>query len=218
MHIPDGFVSAPIAAAGFVAAGVALAVAVRLSNRRLEERLVPLMGVMAAFIFAAQMMNFPVAGGTSGHLLGAALVTILLGPSAAMIVMACVVGVQALIFQDGGVAAMGTNVFNMAVVPVVLSYAVYNGLKPLGALNGAAGYLAAFAAAWVSVEAAALFASLELTASGTSPLHVVLPAMLGVHAFIGIGEGLITVAALAFIASVRGDMFAWQREGIVESR
>jgi len=218
MHIPDGFVSAPIAAAGFVAAGVALAVAVRLSNRRLEERLVPLMGVMAAFIFAAQMMNFPVAGGTSGHLLGAALVTILLGPSAAMIVMACVVGVQALIFQDGGVAAMGTNVFNMAVVPVVLSYAVYNGLKPLGALNGAAGYLAAFAAAWVSVEAAALFASLELAASGTSPLHVVLPAMLGVHAFIGIGEGLITVAALAFIASVRGDMFAWQREGIVESR
>jgi cobalt/nickel transport system permease protein len=134
------------------------------------------------------------------------------------LVLTCVVGVQALIFQDGGVAAMGTNVFNMAVVPVVLSYAVYNGLKPLGALNGAAGYLAAFAAAWVSVEAAALFASLELAASGTSPLHVVLPAMLGVHAFIGIGEGLITVAALAFIASVRGDMFAWQREGIVESR
>jgi cobalt/nickel transport system permease protein len=216
MHIPDGFVSAPVAAAGYVAAGIVLAIAVRQANRKFQDRLVPLMGVMAAFIFAAQMMNFPVAGGTSGHMLGAALATILLGPWAAIIVMACVVGVQALVFQDGGLAALGTNVVNMAVVGVLVSYAVYRAVSALAGDNRRLMYFAAFGAAWLSIQVAALACSFELATSGTSPLHVVLPAMVGVHAFIGIGEGLITVAALAFITATRSDLLPTRREAGLE--
>jgi cobalt/nickel transport system permease protein len=206
MHIPDGFVSAPVAAIGYVVAGVAVAIAVRQTNRNLQEKVVPLMGVMAAFIFAAQMMNFPVAGGTSGHMLGAALATMLLGPWAAMIVMACVVGVQALVFQDGGLAALGTNVFNMGVVAVLVSYVVYWPVATFGNGRRLLHYGAGFAAAWASVQVAALLASFELAVSGTSPLQVALPAMMGVHALIGIGEGLITVAAVAFITATRRDL------------
>ena len=206
MHIPDGFVSAPVAAIGYVVAGVALAIAVRQTNRNLQEKVVPLMGVMAAFIFAAQMMNFPVAGGTSGHMLGAALATMLLGPWAAMIVIACVVGVQALVFQDGGLAALGPNVINMAVAAVLVSYVLYWPVATFGNGWRLLHYGAGFAAAWASVQVAALLASLELALSGTSPLQVALPAMMGVHALIGIGEGLITVAAMAFIAATRHDL------------
>jgi len=218
MHIPDGFVSAPVAAAGYVAAGIVLAIAVRQANRKFQERLVPLMGVMAAFIFAAQMMNFPVAGGTSGHMLGAALATILLGPWAAIIVIACVVGVQALVFQDGGLAALGTNVVNMAVVGVLVSCAVYWAAGALAGENRRLRYVAAFCASWLSIAAAALACSFELAISGTSPLHVVLPAMTGVHALIGIGEGLITVAALAFITATRSDLLPTRREAGLETQ
>lgn len=206
MHIPDGFVSAPVAVAGYVVAAAVLAVAVRRTNRDLQEKVIPLMGVMAAFIFAAQMMNFPVAGGTSGHMIGAALAAILLGPWAAVIVMTCVVGVQALIFQDGGLAALGANTLNMAVVAVAVSYPVYRLLALLGNGRPASRYIAGFAAAWLSVECAALFTTFELALSDTSPLEVALPAMVGVHALIGIGEGLITVAALAFITATRRDL------------
>jgi cobalt/nickel transport system permease protein len=206
MHIPDGFVSAPVAAIGYVVAGVAVAIAVRQTNRNLQEKVVPLMGVMAAFIFAAQMMNFPVAGGTSGHMLGAALATMLLGPWAAMIVIACVVGVQALVFQDGGLAALGPNVLNMAVAAVLVSYVLYWPVATFGNGWRLLHYGAGFAAAWASVQVAALLASFELAVSGTSPLQVALPAMMGVHALIGIGEGLITVAAMAFIAATRRDL------------
>ena len=206
MHIPDGFVSAPVAAVGYVVAGVALALAVRQTNRNLQEKLVPLMGVMAAFIFAAQMMNFPVAGGTSGHMIGAALATMLLGPWAAMIVMTCVVGVQALVFQDGGLAALGTNIFNMGVVAALVSYVVYRPVAAFANGRQALQYGAAFVAAWASVQVAALCASFELALSDTSPLNVALPAMMGVHALIGVGEGLITVAALAFVTATRRDL------------
>ncbi len=210
MHIPDGFINAPVAAVGFAVAGIALAVAVRQTNRKLQERLVPLMGVMAAFIFAAQMMNFPVAGGTSGHMVGGALAAILLGPWAAMIVMASVVGVQALIFQDGGMAALGANIFNMGVVAVLVGWATYSVVTAIGSGRQAWRYAAAFAAAWLSVQIAALCASFELALSDTSPLHVVLPAMMGVHALIGIGEGLITVAAIAFVMATRSDLLPLQ--------
>jgi cobalt/nickel transport system permease protein len=206
MHIPDGFVSAPIAAVGWVVAGVALAVAVRQTNRNLREKLVPVMGVMAAFIFAAQMMNFPVAGGTSGHMIGAALATMLLGPWAALIVMACVVSVQALVFQDGGLAALGTNIFNMGVVAVLVSYVVYRPVAAFANGRQALQYGAAFVAAWASVQVAAMCASFELALSDTSPLNVALPAMMGVHALIGVGEGIITVAALAFVTATRRDL------------
>ncbi len=206
MHIPDGFLSAPVAGVGFALAAVAVAVAVRRTNRTLGERSVPLMGVMAAFIFAAQMMNFPVAGGTSGHLLGGALAAILLGPWAAIIVMTAVVGVQALIFQDGGLAALGTNVFNMGVITAFVGYGVYWTIARFAHVAPWVHMAAPFAAAWVSVQLAALATTFELALSDTSPLNVALPAMMGVHALIGIGEGLITTAAVAFIWTTRRDL------------
>ena len=206
MHIPDGFLSAPVASAGFVLTAAAVAVAVRRTNRTLDERSVPLMGVMAAFIFAAQMMNFPVAGGTSGHLLGGALAAILLGPWAAIIVMTSVIGVQALMFQDGGLAALGANVFNMGVVTALLGYAIYTAMSRLANGRLWLRQAGAFAAAWLTVQAGAALTAFELALSGTSPLNVVLPSMMGVHALIGIGEGLITVAALAFVATTRRDL------------
>jgi len=206
MHIPDGFLSAPVAGAGFVLTVAAVAVAVRRTNRTLGERSAPLIGVMAAFIFAAQMMNFPVAGGTSGHLLGATLAAILLGPWAAIIVMATVVGVQALIFQDGGLAALGANVFNMGVVAVFVGYGVYWAFARFAHVAPWVRMAGPFAAAWASVQLAALATTFELALSDTSPLNVALPAMMGVHALIGIGEGLITTAAVAFIWTTRRDL------------
>jgi len=210
MHIPDGFLSAPVAGVAFALSGIAIAAAVRMTNRNLAERTVPLMGVMAAFIFAAQMMNFPVAGGTSGHLLGAALAAILLGPWAAIIVMTTVVGVQALVFQDGGLAALGANVFNMGVVAVFVSYGLYWAFARFIHVAPWVRMVGPFAAAWVSVELAALATTFELSLSDTSPLNVALPAMMGVHALIGIGEGLVTVAALAFVAATRRDLLPAQ--------
>ena len=206
LHIPDGFVNAPVAAAGFVLTAAALAAAVRVTNRRLDEKSVPLMGVMAAFIFAAQMMNFPVAGGTSGHLLGGALAAILLGPWAAVIVMAAVIGVQALVFQDGGLAAMGVNIFNMGVLTAFAGYGVYVAAARLAGLAPAMRLVGAFVAGWISVELAALATTVQLVLSDTSPLEVALPAMMGVHALIGIGEGLITAAAVAFVGATRPDL------------
>ncbi|MEX1022094.1 MAG: energy-coupling factor ABC transporter permease [Dehalococcoidia bacterium] len=206
LHIPDGFLSTPVAIAGWVATIAVLAVAVRISNRRLNERAVPLMGVMAAFIFAAQMMNFPVAGGTSGHMLGGALAAILLGPWAAIIVMTAVVGLQAVLFQDGGIAVLGVNVFNMGILTALVGYAIYRVAQPLVRDNRMLGLGVAFVAAWVTVEVAAIATALQLAVSGTSPLDVALPAMVGVHALIGIGEGLLTAAAIGFIASTRADL------------
>lgn len=206
MHIPDGFVSAPVAAAGWVAMVGILAVAVRMTNRELNEKAVPLMGVMAAFIFAAQMMNFPVAGGTSGHMLGGALAAILLGPWAAMIVMTAVVGLQSVLFQDGGIAALGLNILNMGMLTALVGYASYRTVEPLLRGNRTALLASAAVAAWISVEVAAVATSLQLAVSGSSPLDVVLPAMVGVHALIGAGEGLITAAALGFIMTTRADL------------
>lgn len=207
LHAPDGFLSVPVAIAMWVMTVAVLTVAVRRTNGALDERAVPLMGVMAAFIFAAQMFNFPVAGGTSGHLLGGVLAAILLGPWAGTLVMACVVAVQALLFQDGGLVVMGANIFNMGIVGTLGGYYVYRLLA--GALGGEARARipAAAVAAWLAVEVGALAMSLQLIVSGTVPAQTTLPVMLGVHALIGIGEALITVGALAFIGSARRDLF-----------
>ncbi len=210
LHIPDGFVSVPIALAGYLLTGVAIAIAVRMTNRQLDDRAVPLMGVLAAFIFAAQMINFPVAGGTSGHLLGGALAAILLGPWSAIVVMTAVVGLQALLFQDGGLLALGVNVLNMGVITSLVGAACYGALSRLGGTSATGPTIAGFVAAWVAVEAAAIATAVELAASGTSPLRVVGPAMIGVHALIGIGEGLITVAALGFVRGTRPDLLRRQ--------
>jgi len=208
MHIPDGFLNTATTAVGWAASAGALSYGTRRLTRDLDESQVPLMGVTAAFIFAAQMMNFTVAGGTSGHLLGGALAAILLGPWAGMTVITAVLAVQALVFQDGGLLALGPNVLNMAVVGVLVAWVVYRlSLRVLGQRRSAPS-IAAFTAAWLSVVIAALFAAVELGLSGASPWGLVLPAMGGVHALIGIGEGLITVAVLSFVRVVRPDLLS----------
>lgn len=203
LHIPDGFLSLTVLLICWVIAIVMLAVAISRTNKSLGEKQVPLMGIMAAFIFAAQMLNFPVAGGTSGHLLGGALAAIVLGPWAAMLAMTAVIAVQGLLFQDGGLLVMGANILNMGLITVVVGYGLYR-----GAINRSRKTRLAVAgvAAWLSVMAGALLTSLQLWLSGTARLQVVVPAMLGAHALIGIGEALITVGALAFILQTRPDL------------
>ena len=206
MHIPDGFLNTATSVVTWAASTGNVAYAVRRVSKELDERQVPLLGVSAAFIFAAQMLNFTVAGGTSGHLLGGALAAILLGPWAAMLTITSVLAIQALLFQDGGLLALGANIFNMAVVGVLLAWVVYAVVKRLLGGKTWATMAASFAAAWSSVFVASLVAAVELGISGASPWGVVLPAMGGVHALIGIGEGLITVAVLAFLRVTRPDL------------
>ncbi|MGH2427790.1 MAG: energy-coupling factor ABC transporter permease [Candidatus Limnocylindria bacterium] len=207
LHAPDGFVSVPVAVAMWGITALVVAFAVRRTNRSLDERAVPLMGVMAAFIFAAQMFNFPVAGGTSGHMLGGVLAAVMLGPWAGTLVMTAVVAVQALLFQDGGLVIMGANIFNMGVIGTLGGYALYRAVALLLGGEERGRLPAAAVAAWASVMGGALAMALQLGVSGVIPLEVTLPAMLGVHALIGIGEALITVAALGFIAATRADLF-----------
>ncbi len=207
LHAPDGFVSVPIAIAMWVATIAVIAYAVRRTNRHLDDRAVPLLGVMAAFIFAAQMFNFPVVGGTSGHLLGGVLAAVMLGPWAGTLVMAAVVAVQALLFQDGGLVIMGANIFNMGIVGTLGGYTLYRGIARLLGGEERGRLPAAGIAAWASVVAASVAMALQLGASDVVPLELALPAMVGVHALIGIGEALITVAALAFIGATRADLF-----------
>jgi cobalt/nickel transport system permease protein len=203
LHIPDGFLNLTISLIFWAATIILIALAVRKTRGALGERQIPLMGIMAAFIFAGQMINFPVAGGTSGHLLGGALAAIVLGPWAGMLVMASVVGLQALLFQDGGLLVMGANIFNMGLLTALIGFGLYRLVA--GQSKGLRLAMAGLAA-WLSVMAAALATALQLWLSGTSPVEIVMPAMLGVHALIGLGEALITVAALAFITQTRPDL------------
>jgi cobalt/nickel transport system permease protein len=200
LHIPDGFLNLLVSLLCWAITVLALSMAVRHTSRTVDERLIPLAGILAAFIFAAQMLNFPVAGGTSGHFVGAALAFIVLGPWLGMLAMAAVVAVQALLFQDGGLLVMGANVLVMGVVPGFAALAVHHFGR---ALRGRARLFLAGVAAWFSVMMAALVTGLLLAFSGTSSLSVVVPAMLGIHFLIGIGEGLITAAALGFIQQTR---------------
>ena len=206
MHIPDGFLDGSVAAATAVPAVAAVAYGVRRAGRTLDDSRVPLLGVTAAFIFAVQMLNFPVAGGTSGHLLGGALAAILLGPWLACIVMAVVITGQAFVFADGGVTALGANIFNMGVVGALgigLVMLLARRVLPQGRTT----FLAvAGVGAWASVMAGAALCALELGISGTVPLGTVLPAMLGVHALIGVGEAVITVTALSAVLATRPDL------------
>ncbi|HEY8167754.1 MAG TPA: energy-coupling factor ABC transporter permease [Candidatus Limnocylindrales bacterium] len=208
LHAPDGFLSFPMAAVMWLITLLVLAYAVRQTNRTLDDRAIPLMGVMAAFIFAAQMFNFQVIGGTSGHLLGGVLAAVLLGPWAGTLVMACVIAVQGLVFQDGGLVVMGANIFNMGIIGTLGGYACYRALCRLFGGEQRARIPAAGIAAWAAVVVASLAAAVELALSGTTDLSLALLAMGGVHGVIGIGEALITMAALGFIQATRPDLFA----------
>ena len=206
MHIPDGFLSIGVSVVFWILSIVVILIALARANHDLGEREVPVMGVLAAAIFAGQMLNFTVGAGTSGHLLGAALAAILLGPWAAVLVMTSVVAVQALIFQDGGLLVMGANLFNMAVIGPFVSYMVYRLILRLMRGQNRAIFFGGAAAAWASIEVAALACGLQLALSGTSPANITIPAMGGIHAIIGVGEALITVGALSIIFAARPDL------------
>ncbi len=215
LHIPDGFLSLVVSAICWVITILVIGAAISRTNKSLGEKQIPLMGVMAAFIFAAQMINFPVAGGTSGHLLGGALAAIVLGPWAGMLVLTAVVAVQALLFQDGGLVVMGANILNMGIITSVIGYGLY---RAVAEQSRTVKLSVAGVAAWLSVMAGALFTAIQLWLSGTSPLTVVIPTMLGVHAFIGLGEALITVSALSFIMQTRPDLLGEGSESAKASR
>jgi cobalt/nickel transport system permease protein len=203
LHIPDGFLNLVVSIICWAITVVMIGMAVSRTNKSLGEKQVPLMGIMAAFIFAAQMINFPVAGGTSGHLLGGALAAIVLGPWAGMLVMTAVIAVQGLLFQDGGLLVMGANILNMGLLTAAIGYGLYRSVMNKSQTTKLA---VAGVAAWLSVMAGALATALQLWLSGTSNLQTVVIAMLGVHAVIGFGEALITVAALSFILRTRPDL------------
>ncbi len=206
MHIPDGFLDAKTAVITSALATAGLGVALAGVRRTLPPRRIPLIGLAAAFVFAAQMLNFPVAGGTSGHLVGAVLAAVLLGPGAAVLVMSAVLILQCLMFADGGVTALGANVFDMALVAPAVGYGVYRLLRRLVG-EGLRGRLFATAfAAWCSTVAAAISCAGLLALSGTVPLRVALPAMGGIHMLIGLGEALITTLVVAAVARARPEL------------
>lgn len=205
MHIPDGFLDGRTAAVSAALSVAALGVALNHAKRSMPPRRIPLLGLTASFIFAAQMLNFPVAGGTSGHLIGAVLAAILLGPSGAVIAVTAVLIVQALLFADGGVLALGANAFNMAVAGSVGGYGLYRLVRMI--LPGNRGRLvAAGFSSWCTTVLISLLCAGELAWSGTSPWSITFPAMANVHMIIGIGEGIITMLAVAAIARIRPDL------------
>jgi len=209
MHIPPGFLEPQVwlPMGGIAAAGAGYAL--KKTGDELDERRTPVMGVLAAFIFAAQMVNFPVLGGTSGHLIGSTLAVAVLGVWPATVSMTAVVLMQALLFQDGGIEALGANVFNLGIVGCLLSGIILGFGRRFGRTVF---YISVGAAGWLSVVAASAFCAVELALSGTVPLAVVLPAMVAVHAVIGVFEGIITVFALRFITAVKPDIVTLAEE------
>jgi cobalt/nickel transport system permease protein len=215
MHIPDGFLDGRTAAGTAFLAVSGLCLALREAGRTLPPSGRPLMGVAAAFVFAAQMLNFPVAGGTSGHLMGSALAAVLLGPSAAIVVMSAVLLVQCFLFNDGGILALGANLFNMGFAGTLGGYAVFRALRVFAGGEKGLVFASAFAG-WCATMLAALCCASELVLSGTAEGRVVFPAMMHVHMIIGLGEGLITGMVLAVIYRTRPDLIesmASQRAG-----
>ena len=207
MHIPDGFIDGKTAATTAALSAMGIALALHRVKRELPPRKVPLLGLAAAFLFAAQMVNFPVAGGTSGHLIGGVLVAALLGPGAAVVVMTTVLIVQCFLFADGGVLALGANLFNMAILGSVGGCAVYRAVSRV--LPGIRGRVAAVAfAGWCSTVIASVGCAGQLAFSGTVGWSAAFPAMTGTHMLIGIGEGLISALVFLAILRTRPDMIA----------
>jgi cobalt/nickel transport system permease protein len=219
MHIPDGFLSHGINAATFVVSAGACAYGVKRVNRNFGEREVPLMGVTAAFIFAAQMINFPVAGGTSGHFLGAVFSSVLLGPWASLIIITIVLVVQCLGFADGGLTAIGSNIFNMGVIGALGGYGIFFLIYTLLQKSRKGFFIALAISSWFSIVMGASAAAIELAISETSPLKIALTAMAGIHAIIGVGEAIITTAAISLILKTRPDLVAsYVKKGVLHEK
>ncbi|MCX4813067.1 energy-coupling factor ABC transporter permease [Streptomyces sp. NBC_01239] len=208
MHVPDGFIDAPISAATGVVAAGAIAVSLRGARRELDERTAPLAGLVAAFIFAVQMLNFPVAAGTSGHLLGGALAAILVGPYTGVLCVSVVLLMQGILFADGGLTALGVNITDMAITTTVVAYVVFRGLVKILPRSRRSITAASFVAALLSVPAAALVFTLLYALGGTTDVSLgkVATAMIGVHVLIGIGEAAITALTVGAVIAVRPDL------------
>jgi cobalt/nickel transport system permease protein len=208
VHVPDGFINAPVSLAAGAVAVAGVAVCLRGARRELDDRTAPLAGLVAAFIFAVQMLNFPVAAGTSGHLLGGALAAILVGPYTGALCVAVVLLIQSILFADGGLTALGINVVNMALITVIVGYVVFRVLTRLLPAAKASTVFSAFVAALVSVPVSALGFVGFYAIGGTTDvsLGAVASAMVGVHILIGIGEAFITAATVASIVAVRPDL------------
>jgi cobalt/nickel transport system permease protein len=208
VHIPDGFINAPTSlAAGAVAAG-GVGVSLRRAAQTLQEKQAPLAGLVAAYLFAVQMLNFPVAAGTSGHLLGGALAAILVGPWAGALCVAVVLLVQGLLFADGGLSALGLNIVNMALVTAWGGYAIFLLLRRALPATKSSMTVSAGVAAGVSVVLASLAFVVEyaIGGNGGAPVGTVFAAMVGVHTLIGIGEGIITALTIGVVLGVRPDL------------
>ncbi|MEV7035154.1 energy-coupling factor ABC transporter permease [Streptomyces sp. NPDC093272] len=214
MHVPDGFIDAPTSAVTAVVAAGALAVSLRGARRELDERTAPLAGLVAAFIFAVQMLNFPVAAGTSGHLLGGALAAILVGPYTGVLCVSVVLLMQGILFADGGLTALGVNVTDMAIVTTVVAYAVFRGLLKVLPRTRRSVTAASFVAALLSVPAAAVAFTLLYAVGGTTDVSIgkVATAMIGVHVLIGVGEAAITALTVGAVIAVRPDLVYGARE------
>lgn len=218
MHVPDGFLNLPVTLLTWVFAIALIAISLNRVQAEYQERTVPLMGVCAAFIFAAQMINFPIPGGTSGHLLGGTLAAVLLGPWAGSLVMTVVFIVQGFLFQDGGITALGANIFNMGLIGTFGGYYLYRTIRNAVGRDSFKGIaVGAAIAAWTSVVVASIICAFELALSGTVPLPVALGAMATWHVMIGIGEAVITVIALSYIYKTRPDMiYRFSRPAVTE--
>ncbi|MCB0968528.1 MAG: energy-coupling factor ABC transporter permease [Ilumatobacter sp.] len=214
MHAPDGFLEPTVAAVTAMISVVVLAVSLRAARDELGDRQVPLAGITAAFVFAAQMFNFPVASGTSGHLLGGALAAILLGPYVGTVVVSVVVVVQALLFADGGITALGYNVLNMAIVPAFGGWALYRLFRRVLPSNASGVVFATGLAAAASVVLSSMAFSIEwlFGASAPVPFDTVFTAMVGVHFLIGIGEGVLSALMVSAVLATRPDLVAGARD------
>lgn len=222
MHIPDGFIDIKTSAAFAAASALAVAGAVKGARRQLSEQSAPLAGLTAVFIFAVQMLNFPVAAGTSGHLIGAALAMVLVGPYAATLALVVVLIIQSFLFADGGLTALGLNIFNMAVISVWVSFAVFMLLKKIFPKTKSWLVIATFVSALISVPAAAVGFVIQyaIGANATFSVGAVLNAMVGTHIIIGIGEAIITALTVSAVLASRSDLvFGWDKKNTtLESR
>jgi cobalt/nickel transport system permease protein len=208
VHVPDGFIDVPTSLGAAAVAAAGIAVSLRGARRELDDRTAPMAGLVAAFVFAAQMLNFPVAAGTSGHLLGGVLAAVLVGPYTGALCLAVVLLVQGLFFADGGITALGVNVTDMSVVGVGVGYLIFLAAVRLLPKTRAGVVAASAVAAFLSVPAAAaaFTAMYAIGATSTIPVGTVLTAMVGVHLLIGLGEAAITAATIASVLAVRPDL------------
>lgn len=217
MHIPDGLIDGGTSLAAGAVSTTGVAVCLRRTKQVLDDRQIPMVGLTAAFVFAAQMINFPVAHGTSGHLLGGVLAAVLVGPWAGALAVTVVVVVQCLLFADGGVSALGLNVLNMALIGALAGYALFAAIRAVLPRSHTSIVVASGIAAALTPVVAAVAFTVEYAVGGTgvASVRAVAVAMVGVHVLIGVGEGVITAMTVSAVLAARPDLVAGRRHVVV---